>query len=345
MLKNPSDALAILREDAVRVASCVDFSTLANKDVMITGANGLIGINFLLTFIQIAEILPGINIIPVIHSEPSFHPKYFFHSKKNHFIKGDLTDERFYEKLPHADIIIHAAGSGEPNKFVSDPLSSLKINTVTIFKLFEKLKQNGSFLFISSSDVYNGLTSKKYLENQIGTNNTDHPRACYIEGKRTGETICNIYRQQGVNAFSVRLSLTYGPGMRMGDQRVLPSFIQKGLKGKIELLDSGNANRTFCYISDAIEMMLYIIMNGKERLYNVGGVTSCKISELAYLIANICKVPVVIPKTEVGIVGAPENVLIDISRILMEYNKKKFIGLEEGLNRTINWYKAIDKQN
>lgn len=345
MHKNTSDALTILLEDAGRVVSCMDFSSLANKDVMITGSNGLIGINFLLTFIQIAEIVPGINIIPVIHSEPLFLSKSYFQSNKIHFIKGDLTDEKFCKKLPSADIIIHAAGSGEPNKFVSNPLSSLKINTVSTFKLFEKLRKNGSFLFISSSDVYNGLTSKKYSENQIGTNNTDHPRACYIEGKRTGETICNIYRQQGFNAFSVRLSLTYGPGLRLGDQRVLPSFIQKGLGGKIELLDSGNATRTFCYISDAIEMMLHIVMNGKERLYNVGGVTSCKISELAYLIGNICNVPVIIPKTEAGIVGAPENVLIDISRIIMEYNKKKFIGLEEGLQRTINWYKAIDKRN
>ena len=345
MYKNHSNALTLLIEDANKVISCMDLSALANKDVMVTGASGLIGINFLLTFIQIADIIPGINIFPVIHSEPSFFPKSYFQSKKIHFIKGDLTDEKFCKKLPTADIIIHAAGSGEPNKFIANPLTSLKINTVSTFNLFEKLKKNGSFLFISSSDVYNGLTSEKYSENQIGTNNTDHPRACYIEGKRTGEAICNLFRQQGLNTFSVRLSLTYGPGMRLGDQRVLPSFIQKGLKGNIELLDSGNAIRTYCYISDAIEMMLHIIMNGKERLYNVGGVTSCKIFELAYLIGNICKVPVIIPKTEAGIIGAPENVFIDISRILMEYRKGKFIGLEEGLQRTINWYKAINKQN
>ena len=133
--------------------------------------------------------------------------------------------------------------------------------------------------------------------------------------------------------------------MMIGDQRVLPSFIQKGLTGKIQLLDSGNANRTFCYVSDAIKMMLHIIMNGKERLYNVGGVTSCKISELACLIGKICKVPVVIPKTEGGIIGAPENVFIDINRFLGEFKMGNFVGLEEGLNRTINWYKVIEKRN
>lgn len=332
-------------EDADRVISSMDLSSLANKEVMITGASGLIGINFLMAFIQIAELIPGINIIPVIHSEMTFLPKSFFEAKNIHFIKGDLTDESFCKILPSADIIIHAAGSGEPNKFVSNPLASLKINTVTTFCLFEKLNKNGSFLFISSSDVYNGLASGKYNENQIGTNNTDHPRACYIEGKRTGEAICNTYRQQGVNAFAVRLSLTYGPGLRLGDQRVLPSFIQKGLKGNIEMLDSGNATRTFCYISDAIEMMFYIVMHGKNRLYNVGGVTSCKLSELAYLIGNICNAPVIIPKTEAGIIGAPENVFIDISRLLTEYKKGKFISLEEGLQRTINWYRAIENLN
>ena len=108
----------------------------------------------------------------------------------------------------------------------------------------------------------------------------------------------------------------------MGDQRVLPSFIQKGLKGKIELMDSGNAFRTFCYISDAIEMMLFIILNGKERLYNVGGTSTCRISDLAFLIGEILNIPVIVPKVENGISGAPENVSIDLSRLKSEYNKK-----------------------
>jgi nucleoside-diphosphate-sugar epimerase len=282
------------------------------------------------------------RIFPIVHSNPLKYLKPLLENKTVQVIRGDLTDETFIETLPDADIIIHAAGSAEPSKFMLNPISSLKINTVTTLKLFEKLNKNGRFLFISSSDIYNGLELPKYSENQIGTTNTDHPRACYIEGKRTGETICDLYRQQGINAFSVRLSLTYGPGTRIGDQRVLPSFIQKAIKGKIDLLDSGEVSRTFCYISDAIEMMWHILLYGGHSCYNVGGISSIKIKELADLIGKILNVPVISPKVKTSIAGAPINVCLDMTRILSEYNKEGFIDLEEGIKRTVNWYKGLE---
>ena len=327
--------------DALKVASCFDFSMLINKSVMITGANGLIGINFLSSLTQIANKVHGITIIPVMHTNTAEFLRPFIEHHSVRVYTGDLTDEKFIETLPRADVIIHAAGSGEPSKFISNGISSLKINTLTTFKLIEKLNNDGKFLFISSSDIYNGLNTEIFSEEQIGTTNTEHPRACYIEGKRTGETICNLSRLRGVKAFSVRLSLTYGPGTKLGDQRVLPSFIQKALKGQIELLDSGEAHRNFCYISDAIEMMWYVLLYGKFGIYNVGGVTSISIKELAYLIGQLASVPVLFPAKAAGVAGAPRNVCLELKRILSDYNKVNFVSMEDGLVRTINWYRHL----
>lgn len=341
-MKNSAAALAgLLNGDAARVASCFDFRKLAGKRVMVTGAGGLIGINFLASLVRIAGKAPGLKIFPVLHSKPAAFLAPFLKHKAVRVYRGDLTEDNFLKTLPKADIIIHAAGSGEPGKFMADALSSLKINTSTTFKLFEKLAGKGTFLFISSSDIYGGLKSPKYSEDQIGTTNTDHPRACYIEGKRTGETICGLYRREGVKAYSVRLSAVYGPGGRSGDQRALPSFIRKGLAGKIDLLDAGEAKRTFCYISDAVEMMWYIILSGKKGCYNVGGISTVKIGELARLIGKAMKVPVSVPGVNAGIAGAPAAVKLDLGRLLAEYKKKNFIGLEEGLERTVAWHKNL----
>lgn len=341
-MKNSAATLAgLLNGDAVRVASCFDFRKLAGKRVLVTGAGGLIGINFLASLTRIADKVGGLRLIPVIHSKPAAFLAPFLKHKAVRACRGDLTDDNFLKTLPQSDLIIHAAGSGEPGKFMADALSSLKINTSTTFKLFEKLADKGTFLFLSSSDIYGGLKSPEYSEDQIGTTNTDHPRACYIEGKRTGETICGLYRGEGVKAYSVRLSAVYGPGGRNGDQRALPSFIRKGLKGRIDLLDAGEAKRTFCYISDAVEMMWYIILRGRQGCYNVGGVSTVKIGELARLIGKALKVPVSIPKVKAGIAGAPAAVRLDLGRILAEYNKKDFTGLEEGLERTVAWHKNL----
>lgn len=341
MEKNIEILKEIMDKDAKKVASSLDFQELSNKSIMITGSNGLLGINFIASLTEIAKKISGIKIYSIIHSSPSVFLSPFLDAKEVTVFKGDLTDESFIETLPKVDIIIHTAGSGMPVKFLNNKLSSLKINTLTTLKLFEKLNVGGKFLFISSSDLYNGLSAGLYSEDQIGITNTDHPRACYIEGKRTGETICNIYREMGVDAHTVRLSLTYGPGTSFRDSRVLPSFIRKALDGRIDLLDAGEASRTFCYVSDAMELMWFVILNGKKCLYNIGGTENIKISELAGLIGKVMNVPVRYPEISSGIQGAPQNVDTDISRVLLESKKDKFIDLQEGLTNTINWFRQL----
>ncbi len=341
MEKNGDILKKMLEKDAKKVASSLDFSQLENKSVLITGASGLIGLNFLSSLLEISKNISGITVYAVIHSDTSFFMETFLCAENVTVFQGDLLDEHFVGTLPKADIIIHAAGSGIPERFLKNKLASLEINTTVVIKLFEKLNADGKFLFISSSEVYSGLPDGKYSEDQIGMTNTNHPRACYIEGKKAGETICNIYREMGVKASSVRLSLTYGPGMLLSDSRVLPSFILKALEGKIDLLDSGQAFRTFCYISDAIEQMWFILLHGTQNLYNVGGVNHSTIGELAELIGKMVHVPVHFPAKISGIDGASPYVDVDLNRIINESKKTTFVSLEDGLMNTINWYKQL----
>ena len=332
---------SILVTDAAKVEASMNFNPLEGKVILVTGANGLLGLNFIMSLAEISKKVKRIKIIAVVKSNPSGILQKL---KKSNLIivqRGDLTDDTFVDSLPVSDIIIHAAGSGIPSEFINDKVSSLKINTVSTFRLYEKLAANGRFLFISSSDVYNGFESKSYTEDQIGHTNTNHPRACYIEGKRTGETLCSILYERGIKAFAVRLSLTYGPGVSYNDSRVLPSFIRSGLNGDINLLDSGTALRTFCYVSDAIEMMWFVLLNGKSPLYNIGGIDEISIRALALTIGRLLDVNVNYPEINTGISGAPQNVQLNIDKYINESNKSSFINLEDGLKNTIKWIQSL----
>ncbi|MBU4123416.1 hypothetical protein KJ959_07035, partial [bacterium] len=99
----------ILTVDAEKVASCFDFQELSNKKVIITGANGLIGVNFIASLLQIGTKVSGIKIFPIIHSKPSGFLSPFLNHKNVQVFIGDLTDGVFTETIPYADIIIHAA--------------------------------------------------------------------------------------------------------------------------------------------------------------------------------------------------------------------------------------------
>lgn len=289
------------------------FSELHGKRILVTGATGLIG-SHLCAAIQTGEHLTA----------PSF----------------DLCDMSNVAQLGMFDIIIHAAGYGQPGKFMADPVKTLKINTATTLALFEHLNEGGKFLFISSSEVYSGL-QPPYREKHIGTTTPLHPRACYIEAKRCGEAICNAYRGRGINAISARVALAYGPGTKPHDQRIINVLIERGLSGCITLQDMGTAVRNYCYISDTVEILWKILLEGTQPVYNVGGQSRTTIAELALQIGRYLGVPVVFPVASHELKGAPEEVCLDMSLITKEFNKTQYVSLEEGLAKTIEWQKQL----
>lgn len=328
----------VIEGDAQAICKSIDFSALNNKTVLITGASGLLGVYLLSCLKYLSDSGMNIKVVAVFRSEL---PDYIKSFSQLQICKGDITDHAFCLSLPQADFIIHAAGYGQPMRFMADPDKTLKLNTFSTFLLFDRLREGGHFMFISSSEVYSGLEKEIYTEDEIGSSNTTHPRACYIEGKRAGEAICNAYRTKGVKASSVRLAHTYGPGTKKGDKRVILSFIEKALGGKIEMIDKGEAVRTYCYVADAVEIMWRILLSCKDAVYNLGGNSQTTIAGLATTIAKVMQVPLIIPSTDVSVAGAPRDVKLDMTKVREEFGKNKYVPLEEGLNKTINWYLSI----
>ena len=323
----------------------VPIHRLENKTVMITGASGIIGTHFLYA-LRSAQKEAGIRVkvIAIVNRGIPEYLERLSDKGSFEFLVGDLAGEPFVNSLPAADIIVHAATYGQPGMFLEHPDATIKLNTYVTLALFEKvLTRDGRLLFVSSSELYSGLSNPPFSELQIGTSTPDHPRACYIEAKRCGEAIVNVYRKKGYNATSARLSLAYGPGTRRGDKRVLNNFIQKAIVGKeIRLLDKGEAKRTYCYVTDAVQMMWRILLDGKESVYNVAGRSTVTIGDLARLIGKISDVNVIFPdKDEDGIPGAPEDVRLNIARFASEFGMPEFVELEEGLKNTIDWQGAL----
>jgi nucleoside-diphosphate-sugar epimerase len=332
-------------DDAKAISDSVDFREIKNKTFLVTGASGLIG-HYVIAAIKRAAA-SGNAPAKVFMAMKNDRPPYFDRLATGlpvEVLNGDLTNDDVLRNLPAADYIIHGAGYGQPGKFMAAPVKTLKLNTVATFKLLEsKLNPGGKFLFISSSEVYSGLENPPYREDQIGTTNTNHPRSCYIEGKRGGEAIVNAYRQKGAQAKSIRLSLAYGPGTKADDARVLNNIIKKAVvEKKIVLLDQGLAQRTYLYVTDAVEMLFKILFFGVSDIYNVGGKSRTTIGELAQAVGRFLNVPVVIPTdSSGGLAGAPNDVILDTTKIADEFEKVVFVPFDQGLEKTIAWQKKL----
>ena len=239
-----------------------DLEWFEDKKILITGATGLLGINLMLL---LKSTKYNFKCVLNYCNEPE---KFFLdimqkYDDRFECVRSDLTNifpfaEYFFGE--GFDIIFHFATYGQPSKIFTNhvnpnQLKTIKLNTEVVNKLFRVLKDGGKFIFMSTSEVYNGL-GRIVDENDIGSTKPDDFRGCYIESKRCGEAICNYYKNVGFDVKIIRLCLGYGAGVKLWDKRALNNFIYNGLvNNKIELLDKGEAVRTYCYISDVMIMM------------------------------------------------------------------------------------------
>jgi UDP-glucuronate decarboxylase len=324
--------------DARTVQDRTDLSFFKHKRILVTGASGIIGANFLSVLASQSQGKPA--EIHAITKSGKF-PVELSDTVKP--LVMDLTDPIEVSRLGKYDFILHAAGYGQPGKFLHAPLKTMELNVGLTASLIEKMDPNGTFVFMSTSEIYSGLTKPPFNEDQVGTTNTNHPRASYIEGKRSGEAIVAIAKRElGLDAKSLRLALAYGPGTKDGDERVLNTFIEQALQSKsIELRDSGDAWRTYCYVSDAVQMILDAALQGDSDIYNIGGKSRIQIKELARLIGRLTDATVEIPEgTNSPFVGAPDDVWLDLSKIGQISNLEHLVTLEDGIARTISWRKT-----
>ena len=333
---------AILQSDAERVCRAVDFRRLDGATVLITGATGLIGTGLLASLCLARRSGATVRIIAQHRSEVPDQVARIVSEHDVRLLRMDLSDPASLTLLPACDIALHCAGYAQPALFTAEPVATIHVNTTATDAILRALARGGRFLFLSSTEVYSGQPKSPLLEDDIGTTNPLHPRSGYIEGKRCGEAICNAYRQRGVSAKSARVSVTYGPGTRGGDMRALNMFIEKALcTGAIRMLDAGTAIRTYCYVSDTVEMLWRIALDGTQPVYNVGGRSSATFAELAHRIGALLNAPVEVPAVDAHVSGAPADVRIDTARYEQKFGAKSFVSLDDGLRATIDWQRTL----
>lgn len=348
----------VIEKDCREYLDKIDLSPLHDKTVLVTGANGLIGTYLIYMFYLKNKInKANINVIAASKSPPCKALEDIFNrdikaqeklknnSNLYEFHSVDLTQDSF-DWIKNTDYIIHGATYAQPGKFLRNYHDTIQLNTVVTEKLLKKAgSNNAKFLFLSSSEIY-GEPDKQNIptdENYPGLCSAVNVRAIYSESKRMGETLCFAYKNfEGVDAKIARISMTYGPGVKLTDERVLAQFLNQALNyKKIVMLDDGSKVRTFCYISDCVLMLLNILIYGSDLVYNVGGKDSITIKELAQKICELTGSTLSQDNSsqpqEQNIKVSPERVELDINKAVTEFRLNQFKPFRDGLIRTIEW--------
>jgi UDP-glucuronate decarboxylase len=183
---------------------------------------------------------------------------------------------------------------------------------------------------------------------------TSGPRACYDESKRIAETWSFLYaRKFGLPVKIVRPFNVYGPGFRAGDGRVIPAFIESGIRRQPLIVHGrGEQTRTFCYIADCADALIRLLFSDYVgEAFNVGVAgPELSIRELATIVADLIPGGAAIrheaPQLSPYSCGNPSRRCPDISKLLAHTTFQPAYTLRDGLTHTIAWYiEAHDAQH
>lgn len=257
------------------------------------------------------------------------------------FNRHDVTFPLFVE----TDEIYNLACPASPVHYQFDPVQTTKTSVHGAINMLGLAKRTKAKIFqASTSEVYGDPEVHPQVETYHGNVNPIGPRACYDEGKRCAETLFfDYYRQHNVRIRVARIFNTYGPRMLPNDGRVVSNFIVQALKGDpITIYGNGQQTRSFCFVSDLIEGFVRL-MNAPDDVtgpINLGNPVESTILELAEHIIRLSKSSSKLINKPLP-VDDPTRRRPDITRAQEKLGWKPVVPLEEGLTKTIHYFKSM----
>ena len=304
--------------------------------VLVTGGAGFLG-SWLCEFL----VNKGYEVVCLDNMSSGRRRNVEHLEGKIEVVEGDVTNP---PQLPRAEIVFHLASRASPVDFREYALEILMANSVGTLRMLELAERWGArFVFASSSEVYGNPLQHPQKEDYWGNVNPIGPRSCYDEGKRFGEALVMAYhRRKGLDVRIARIFNTYGPRMRRDDGRVISNFVVQALEGRaLTVYGDGTQTRSFCYVEDLVDGLVRLgEAEAPGEVFNLGNPVETTILELAHLVKRLTGTA-----SEIVFLPRPQDDPVrrrpDISKAkrLLKWEPK--ISLEEGLRRTIDYFRRV----
>ncbi len=253
----------------------------------------------------------------------------------------DVTN--FIELEGPLDAVLHFASPASPVDYLEHPIPTLKVGSLGTHKALGLAKAKGArFLLASTSEVYGDPLVHPQPESYWGNVNPVGPRGVYDEAKRFAEAMTMAYhRYHGLDTRIVRIFNTYGPRMRPNDGRVVSNFIVQALHGDpLTVYGDGSQTRSFCYVDDLVTGIVLLFERGDADPTNLGNPHEFTVRDLAALVLKLTGSRSEIVERPLP-VDDPRVRQPDIGRVRETLGWEPKVGLEEGLRRTIDYFRRL----
>ncbi|MFC2052716.1 UDP-glucuronic acid decarboxylase family protein [Chloroflexota bacterium] len=311
--------------------------------VLITGAAGFLGSHLCDRLLSEGHQVVGMDNFITGNSENLAH---LAGSQNFLFIRHDVSNFIFVPgKL---DAVLHFASPASPNEssplgYINLPIQTMKAGALGTHNTLGIARTNDArFLLASTSEIYGDPLEHPQTESYWGHVDPIGKRSVYDEAKRFAEALTMAYhRFHGLDTRIARIFNTYGPRMHIDDGRVVPNFLQQALSLEpLTVYGDGVQTRSFCYVDDMVDGIYRLLISAEHDPINIGNPIETSIHDLALIINSLTK-------NQAGIVSSerqrgpsdPQRRRPDISRARNKLNWEPHISLEDGIQRTIPYFK------
>jgi len=308
---------------------------LPSERVLITGAAGFIGSHLVDYLLERGYEIIGMDNFITGHRTNLGH----IESPRFTFVQHDVTEEIVVDGPLR--YILHFASPASPIDYLELPIQTLKVGSLGTHKTLGLARaKKATFLLASTSEVYGDPLIHPQKEDYWGNVNPIGPRGVYDEAKRFAEAMTVAYhRYHGIDVKIARIFNTYGPRMRIHDGRAIPAFISQALQGEpLSVFGDGSQTRSFCYISDLVEGLFHLLQSDYNEPVNLGNPHEMTILQLAQTIKKATASPSDIVFKPLP-VDDPRVRQPDITRAKTILNWQPQVSLEEGLARTVEYFR------
>jgi len=263
------------------------------------------------------------------------------------FIHYDVTN--YIHVDGPLDFILHLASPASPVDFEALGIKILKVGALGTHKtLGLAVAKKAKFLLTSTSEVYGDPLVHPQTEEYLGNVDPIGMRGVYDEAKRFAEAMTMAYhRLHGVDVRIVRIFNTYGERMRQDDGRAIPNFVSQALSGQdLTVYGDGSQTRSICHYSDLIAGIYALMQSEINTPVNIGNPYEITMLDLAKKIVEMTA-----SKSKIAFHDLPRSHgsdpkvrLPDITKARTQLNWEPKVGPDEGLSRTIDWFrKELDR--
>lgn len=262
------------------------------KNVIVIGGAGFIGSNLCDELLKTSKVICIDNFL----TGSEHNIDHLLAETDFEFVNHDMTKpinldnlpglQKFKIKFQGVQEIYNLACPMSVKNFPNNKLSTVLANSLAVKHALDLALHYGSkFMHFSSSVVYGPRTDAKEKIQEKDIQNIDFlsTRSAYDEGKRFAETmVINYKREAKIDAKIVRLFRTYGPRMPLGDDQLIPDFIDNALDNKkLSVYGDENFTSSFCYVGDCIDACLKMMNSDFTGPINIGSDVSVKVVDIA----------------------------------------------------------------